>query len=554
MPSRVSVLSSMLTAAVVVSLAAQTPQQKPPDPQRPTFRTEANYVRVDVFPTRSGSPVKNLTATDFELLEDGVPQKIEAFEFVEVRAGMPSERHDPNTIAESRQALKDPRARVFVLFLDVPHVTMHGSWNVREPLVRLIDRVLAPDDLIGIMLPKMAATDIVFARKTDVVAGGLRDRWPWGERFTLAEDEQEIMFKACYPWEATKDVVNEMVARRRERMTLESLAELVGWMRNEREERTAVITISEGWWLYQRNSDLTRPRVIDPFTGQLEPIPGPDPIGTGPDGRIRIGSAAGTAGDIKKSDCDRERVRLSMIDNERYFRDIIGDANRANTSFYTVDPRGLPVFDTPIGPDPPPPPSVDQDILKRRLDNLQVLAENTDGLAVVNSNNLERGFRRISDDLTSYYLLGYYSSNTKLDGRFRNVKVRVNQPGIEIRARKGYRAATQEEIDTARKAAAPAAVPEHVALARAALANLARLRPGAPLRARAVLAASDISTIWVAGELSSPATATASVEITASSGDSIASAGASLTAGQRAFVVPLTLKQPAAGPVDGPRR
>jgi len=42
---------------------------------------------------------------------------------VQVRAGMQGERRDPNTIAESREALRDPRARVFVLFLDVPHVT-----------------------------------------------------------------------------------------------------------------------------------------------------------------------------------------------------------------------------------------------------------------------------------------------------------------------------------------------------------------------------------------------------------------------------------------------
>ncbi|HVH56051.1 MAG TPA: hypothetical protein VM791_07340 [Vicinamibacterales bacterium] len=122
MPSRVTLLSSALTVVAVLSLAAQT-TQKPPDPQRPTFKTEANYVRVDVYPTQNGSPVKDLTVADFDLLEDGISQKIDAFEFVQVRAGMQGERRDPNTIAESREALRDPRARVFVLFLDVPHVT-----------------------------------------------------------------------------------------------------------------------------------------------------------------------------------------------------------------------------------------------------------------------------------------------------------------------------------------------------------------------------------------------------------------------------------------------
>ena len=213
MQTRVLTCAALLTAAA--SLAAQAPAQQPPDPQRPTFRIEANYVRVDVFPTRDGTPIRDLTREDFEVLEDGVPQRIDNFEYVHVTANPLADRREPNSIAESREALKNPRARVFVLFLDVPHVTIHGAWNVREPLIRLIDRILAPEDLIGIMTPMMAATDIVFARKTDVVAGGLRDRWPWGERHTLALDDREHMYSACYPWPETGAVVAEMIARRR---------------------------------------------------------------------------------------------------------------------------------------------------------------------------------------------------------------------------------------------------------------------------------------------------------------------------------------------------
>jgi hypothetical protein len=97
--------------------------------------------------------VKDLTSADFEVLEDGVPQKIDTFEFVQVRGSLSQpERRDPNSIQESRDMMRDPRARVFVLFLDIPHVTMDGAWNVRAPLVRLIDRILGPDDLVGIMM------------------------------------------------------------------------------------------------------------------------------------------------------------------------------------------------------------------------------------------------------------------------------------------------------------------------------------------------------------------------------------------------------------------
>lgn len=78
------------------------------------------------------------------------------------------------------------------------------------------------------------------------------------------------------------------------------------------------------------------------------------------------------------------------------------------------------------------------------------LALNTDGIALVNSNDLRKQLRRVADDLTSYYLMGYYSTNSKPDGKFRYIKVRSKRPGIEVRARQGYRAATAEEVARAR--------------------------------------------------------------------------------------------------------
>src|SRR5581483_1497869 len=93
-----------------------------PQPQ-PTFRTEANFVRVDVYPTRNGAPVTDLRAQDFEVLEDKTPQKIEEFEHVVIRGDVPQDaRREPNTVAESLQETQNPRARVFILFLDINHV------------------------------------------------------------------------------------------------------------------------------------------------------------------------------------------------------------------------------------------------------------------------------------------------------------------------------------------------------------------------------------------------------------------------------------------------
>ena len=193
-PIAVSLCSALLVAGQSATTAP------PPQDQRPTFRTEANYVRVDVYPTAGGTPVMDLRAEDFEVLEDGVPQSISAFEHVVVQpVGPQSARVEPNTIAESRDMARNARARIVILFLDVPHVTMGGSWQIREPLVRLIDRTLGPDDLVGVMTPNMAPTDVVLSRKTDVIAGGLRREWPWGERFTLEKNKIELEYENCYP-------------------------------------------------------------------------------------------------------------------------------------------------------------------------------------------------------------------------------------------------------------------------------------------------------------------------------------------------------------------
>ena len=140
-----------------------------------------------------------------------------------------------------------------------------------------------------------------------------------------------------------------------------------------------------------------------------------------------------------------------MADNDKYFRDILGEANRANVSFYPIDPRGLPAMETDINEGVSL--TADKAMLQTRLDSMRVLASNTDGIAFLNSNDLRGQMRRLAADFTSYYLLGYASTNAKLDGGFRTIKVRVSRPGVEVRARRGYRAASAAELAAARKIA-----------------------------------------------------------------------------------------------------
>lgn len=539
-------LIAFAVAATTVALAQSGGTAKPAKgeaQQPPTFRTEANFVRVDVYPTKDGKPVLDLKTEDFEVFEDGAPQAIQSFEHILITpVGPQDQRVEPNTIEESRQLVANPKNRVFVLFLDTPHVSVEGGWHAREPLIRLIDRTLGPDDLVGLMTPKMSADDIVFARKTEVIASGLRAKWPWGERGTLQQDDREKMYEACYP--ATNAPISPtaaaMIARRRERATLDSLTELVYFLRDLREERKAIVTVSEGWLLFRPDQSLTN-------LSNNERVPGLDPISVGPDGRITTkNNRASTP--YNKTDCDGDRMQLAFMDDAQYFRDLTDEANRGNATFYTVDPRGLPAFDTSMGPGELPI-LADRASLTMRLDSLRTLADATDGIAVLNNNDLDTGMKRISADLSSYYLLGYYSTNGKLDGRFHNIKVRVKRPGVDVRARKGYRAATTAEVSAARAAAAPPESEGQSAL-NAAMSSLARIRPDSRLSLNAVALRPDksaaVSTVLVAGELpSAPGTdslrAGGTIDITVSASGKSSTAQVTIGPGERSFAVPVAL-------------
>ena len=569
--------AAAIAAGVSLAALAQGAQQ---DAKQPPIRTQANYVRVDVYPLSDGRPVQGLRAEDFEILEDGVPQSIQNFEYIVTSAGGPqSQRVDPTSVEASRQAIANPRSRVFVIFLDVHNVSVAGTWNIREPLIKLVNRILGPADLVGIMTPEMSPAQITFARKTEVFENAMRAPMPWGTRHTILDDPREKEYQSCYPLltqEAemglsTSALVTKMKARRRERMTLDALRELSLYMRGLREERTAVITVSEGWMRYRPDPEMTKLRVEctcrgtkgDPKTCQgckpigAEGVPGIDPIGVGPGGKLgRGGSTANVTHPMLKSECDRDRMALAQLDNENYFRNILDDANRANVSFYPVDPRGLAAWDAPLGPEPPPSMLQDASNLRSRREAMLEMAAATDGLAVVASNDLDAGLKRVADDVTSYYLLGYYASNAKLDGKFRRITVRVKRPGVLVRARRGYRAPTEAEVAAAVSAAPAAPVSADEMARTTAMDSLARIRPEARFRIYAAAAGDAVdgptSIVWIAGELQMPPAAdpwskggTADIEVTAAGATTTAKV--SLAAGERAFLTSVTLPKPAAG-------
>ena len=125
-----------------------------------------------------------------------------------------------------------------------------------------------------------------------------------------------------------------------------------------------------------------------------------------------------------------------MMDFDSRYRQLLQEARKENVSFYPITPGGLQAPVTVEG----------IDALKQTTDDLISLAHETDGIAIVNTNDLNGGMKRIADDLAAYYVLGYYTTNTKFDGGLRSIKVRLKANGKAVRARRQYRAPTQAEI------------------------------------------------------------------------------------------------------------
>lgn len=534
----------VLVAAVVVgATSAQTPQP-PPQEQRPVFRTGTNFVRVDARVLRDGKLVVDLQASDFSVLEDGVPQKIDTFEFVRTDRPLGYTPVEPSSTAAAMELAADARNRLFVLFLDAYHVTPENSLHTGMALVRAIDSLIAPTDLIGVMTPDMAIRDLILGRKVDVIRRGLLETRRWGLQFEGCQsrgllDDMEKMYSVCYPptrrdcelsWTA-----EQMIRRRRQSFTLGVLRDLVRYIGAAREARTALLLVSEGWPLSKMNTTLADAGAATPPR-----------IRIGPGGRL--GTQDPGAFNVDQDLCARHLREVAQRDFEREFLDLIDEANRNNVSFYVVDPGGL---------------RVERDVpapgrLFGRVEALRALAENTNGDAVVNTNDLGGALQNVVDELSGYYLIGYYSSNAKPDGRFRAITVKVARAGVDVRARKGYRAFTAEEAAAIVKARAAASAPVDPGKAAhaAALGRLARIKPDTALYLNAAVdpAAGELH---VVGELSATASksaawragADAQILVSAADGTPAGSGRALIAPGSRAFHVRVPLAR-ASGPAE----
>jgi VWFA-related protein len=127
--------------------------------------------------------------------------------------------------------------------------------------------------------------------------------------------------------------------------------------------------------------------------------------------------------------------QFADADLARELAEVTRTANRANSTLYTIDPRGL-VAGTDL--DEQLDPVEWGNHVRKTQDSLRVLAEQTGGIAVVNQNDFTKALKRIDAETSDYYVLGYYSSNPDPLKRTRKVEVKVTKPNVNVISRTSY--------------------------------------------------------------------------------------------------------------------
>lgn len=388
------------------------------------IRVEIDVVQVDVTVTdQEGRFVRDLRPEDFEVYEDGKRQQISTLSLVD----LPVESRvlaDPTGAShvepDVRSNVADAAGRVYVILLDDLHVHPLRSARVKEAARQFIERHVGPNDLAAVL-----------------------------HTSGRAEASQEFTNRPALLLKA----VDKFVGRKMRSSVLERLDEY-GRTRDQRS-----------------NADIRLNRVTDPLDAQRA------------DQAQRMLKTLSSLGDVLSPAAGRRKAVLLISEGVDYplhegvtqtssglsaftspyassvlreLQQAIRAAARANMTIYAVDPRGLAstgdetieVSSFPDNPHLGLTPGAFQDELRQAQDSLRVLSEQTGGVASVASNDFTDAFERIVRDNSTYYMLGYRSSDKRRDERYRTIDVRVTRPGLRVRARAGYAAGRSGKADT----------------------------------------------------------------------------------------------------------
>jgi len=409
-------LSTLIFASVMtVILSAQQPA--PPAPagqaaaQAPTFRaTTRLIVRTGTVKDKSGNPIEGLTAKDFVVTEDGEPQTIAFVEFqrlpaINVSSGgqvtigdaLPDTPTAPVSPPPANAGAGSPtdakisagqpgdvryrNRRLLVLYFDMTALPPPDLLRAYNAAVKYIKTQMSPADLVAVM---------------GFQGGGVRVKQDFTDKKEqLLEVVQTLVFGEDKDGDGIPDTL---------------------------EEGTAFGQDDAEFSILNTDRQLS---ALQTAVGMLRPLP---------DQKSLIYFSSGLA--------------LNGVDNQAQLRATTNAALRANVSLFPVDARGL-VADAPLGDATRRSPGglamfngqtagMVMNRFQRSQDTLYALAKDTGGKAMFDYNDLSLGIVQAAQAITSYYIIGFYSSHTALDGKFRRVKITLANSASTVNAEASF--------------------------------------------------------------------------------------------------------------------
>ena len=381
-----------------------TPQGRPANPDG-VFRSAIDLVTTDVI-ARDGNDqfIADLTKDEIEIYEDGVKQEMASMTLVHggrvlnLQAAPPPPPQE-GIILPTARPRNDAAGRIFLIIVDDLHLDFRNTGRIRDLFKRISRTLVHEGDMFGIVStgPSSLAIDLTYDRKildeaikritgnglkpSDIIQGQDGPQGP-----------TEVRYRAQVAFSTARDIVTQL-----ERIT---------------NRRKAVVWVSNGF-------------DFNPFENQRL---GEDPIYGGRQGQTREEGQ-----EINRT--MNQGQQFSDADLARELGDLTRSANRANATFYTIDPRGLVAgqdLDETVDP------TDFQTHIRKTQDSLRVLAEETGGIAIVNQNNFDKGLKRIDAETSDYYVVGYYSTNPDPLKRTRKIEVKVKREGLNVWSRTSY--------------------------------------------------------------------------------------------------------------------
>jgi VWFA-related protein len=410
---------ALATGAAVGAQNAPAVPQTPAAPQtaappEQVIRTGVELITTDVIVRDGrGQFIADLKKDEFEIYEDGVRQELVSFTLthggrVYNVAQPPPPPPQEGIILPPARPTNDAAGRIFLIFVDDLHLDFRNTGRIRDLFKKISKELIHEGDMFGIVStgPSSISIDLTYDRKrldqaiTKITGSGLAPKdildVPEG-----AQGPPEVRYRAHVAFSTANDIIN-------------NLAQV-------HNRRKAFIYVSNGYD-FNPFKDTRAKQEAERYG--ISPDSGSD------------NSGEGTGNNPNDTD------PFQSQNNKFHQADLVSDlswltrnANRANVTMYTIDPRGL------VGM-----PDLDEKVdmvewqayVRTSQDSLRTIAELTGGYAAVNQNDFDKALKRIDAETSDYYVVGYYSNNPDPRKRNRSIDVKIGRDGLNVMHRKAY--------------------------------------------------------------------------------------------------------------------